>query len=163
MPPRERSHRLPPESYQGVGSVAFTACLTDRKPLLAEEATHKALRRCLATATERCRCIVPIYCLMPDHMHILVTGLEEESDSRKAMIEFKRLSGQWFRLHRPEVRWQKDFYDEITRLRLGWQGQARYIAANPVRKGLAENVHDWPFTGSIGVDLDEAISEAFWT
>lgn len=50
-------------------------------------------------------------------------------------------------------RWQKDFYDRIIRSDRELAEQLRYLADNPVRKGLVSHWSQYPFTGAIGIDL----------
>ena len=116
----------------------------------------------LASATAMYECLVPIYTFMPDHLHVLVTGTTDGADSLAAMEKFKDLSGWWLYRHRPKLKWQKDFYDHSVRYHEGWETQARYIALNPVRRGLAKDGASWPFTGSIGYDVKDILGDAFW-
>jgi REP element-mobilizing transposase RayT len=98
---------------------------------------------------------------MPDHLHVVILGLDRTSRVKRAMEAFKESSGTWLKYNRPNVEWQDDFYDEIVRGSKGWAQQIRYVALNPVRAGLAEHIHAYPFTGSIGCDLDESCSTRF--
>lgn len=155
-----RPHRLPDEAYVGRRVVSFTACERDRRPLLANPAVFKMVGECLAEGCRRHLCTVPVYVVMPDHLHAMVLGSEDASDSRRAMIEFKRLSGIAMR-HRFEARWQEGFHDAVV-----WRGQwgtkARYIAQNPYRAGLVSPDEVWPYTGAVGHDLQEVLLDAFW-
>jgi len=100
-------------------------------------------------------CFVPIYCFMPDHLHVMFRGRGFEGDCLAAMSTFKHLSSLWMERKKLPC-WQPDFFDHI--LRFGtWQDQVKYIAQNPVRAGLVENCFDYPFLGSIGTELREII------
>jgi putative transposase len=92
----------------------------------------------------------------------VVTGKEEWSLPKMAMERFKYDSGNWFEEHRPELHWQKDFHDRIVRRSEDWAAHLRYVALNPVRAGLAQDIQEWPFKGAIGCDLDEVLGDAFW-
>jgi len=107
-------------------------------------------------------CTVPVYTFMPDHLHVLLLGTSEQSDTKAAMDAFKYKSGWWFYRNRPDISWQKDYWDHVVRSYEGWEAQARYIAANPCRAGLAPNVFAWPYTGCIGHKLEEVLLDAFW-
>ncbi|MGV3616638.1 MAG: transposase [Fimbriimonas sp.] len=98
---------------------------------------------------------------MPDHLHMIVSGMTDGAAPKRAMEAFKRDSGMWLARHRPDLRWQWNFHDRILR-RKEIAAACRYIALNPVRAGLAEDIHAWPFTGSIGFDLNEVLLDAFW-
>jgi len=116
----------------------------------------------LDKATAKFECRVAIYTFMPDHIHILVTGTTDEADSYRSISHFKTLAGVWFYSKRLDLSLQGDCYDHVVRYFEGWEQQAKYIALNPVRKGLCPDVASWPYTGSIGYDLSEILAEAFW-
>ena len=60
--------------------------------------------------------------------------------------------------NRPEMGWQKDFYDHIMRTQEDIVAQVKYILDNPVRKGLVVNWEDYPFKGSIGCKLEDVLA-----
>jgi len=144
-PIRERPHRLPDSHYVGQKAVVFTVCTDGRRnglhrPDIAEpliELFEKSL------TDHNCRCA--IYCIMPDHVHVMIIGNADDSDTKKAFVSFKIRSGRWLTLN-STLRWQKNYWDHIVRYFETWESQARYIALNPVRKGLAESILDWPYT-----------------
>ena len=91
---------------------------------------------------------------MPDHLHIMVMGLTEQSNPLLATGKLKELSGKWM-YRRKLPGWQGDFYDHIIRASDDWRKHASYIAQNPVRAALTEHWMDHPFTGSIGCELED--------
>lgn len=95
---------------------------------------------------------------MPDHQHLLVAGTADNSDILKAVIAYKQKTGYWLSTNRPEIQWQKDFYDHIIRSDENISVQARYILDNPIRKGLAHYWKDYPNKGSIGCDLEDVVN-----
>jgi REP element-mobilizing transposase RayT len=56
------------------------------------------------------------------------------------------------------VAWQKDFYDHVIRKHEDVVAQVKYVLDNPVRKGLVSEWHDYPFTGSIGIRMDDVLN-----
>jgi len=162
LPPREKKHRLPEAAYYGRKSVSFTACIDDRSRILADWTVVGVFLPMLAQAAETNHCIVPIYCFMPDHMHVVLTGASEEARPKTAMEDFKHRSGIWFEENMPQIEWQKDFHDRIVRKSIDYAAHLRYIASNPIRAGLATDVYDWPFTGSLGCNLRDVLGDAFW-
>jgi putative transposase len=162
MQPRRRPHRLPQDRYLGRVCVAFTACEKNRRSGFAAPEVHVAFRECLERAALSHACTVPIYTLMPDHMHMLLLGDSEASRPYIAMCDFKILSGRWLHRRMPHLHWQHDFYDHVVRWSEGWRVQAKYIALNPVRSGLAADAADWPYTGAIGHPIEEILNDAFF-
>jgi REP-associated tyrosine transposase len=162
MPPasiREKPHRLPRNAYVGRVNVAFTACVADRQNLFDEDVVS-AFVDTLRQALSKFDCSAPVYCFMPDHLHVIIQGDAEHSDTRAAMAAFKQKSGFWLSRHRPGRAWQKDFWDHALRCDEDLGAQVRYIAENPVRKGLVRCWRDYPFTGAIGHDLGEILADA---
>ena len=157
-----RTHRLPPETYIGRKSIAFTSCIEGRQPILNDPEIVANFIPLLARAADRFACAVPIYTFMPDHLHVLLIGTSEQSQIKSAMDTFKTLSGRWIYHHRSHARWQRGYWDHIVRDFEGWRSQAKYIAANPCRAGLCQDVFEWPFTGSIGSDIRDVLSDVFF-
>lgn len=114
-PPRMKKHRLPEAAYCGKKTVSFTACELHRRPRLARAEIVEPCVQILTDAANEFSCIVPIYTFMPDHLHVMIMGLEERSRPKAVMEQFKHHSGKWFDCHHPEIAWQDDFYDRIIR------------------------------------------------
>jgi putative transposase len=153
---RAKPHRLPREFYIGERTCAFTACCDERLWLFDRFEHVEPLIERLERAANQFQCVIPIYCFMPDHLHVMFKGLEGDSDMLAAMTQFKLLSGMWF--HKVGLEgWQGNYHDHVVKGHEDWRSHATYIAQNPVRAGLVENPFDFPFTGTIGCDLQEII------
>ena len=92
------------------------------------------------------------YCLMPDHVHLLIcpeTGVDLVSFVQGLKSKTTRVywsTGVTGRL------WQRGFYDHILREDEDIERVAGYILANPVRAGLAKDITQYPFSGSLVFD-----------
>lgn len=88
--------------------------------------------------------------VMPDHVHWLFQ-LGETGTLSLVAKSFKARSAQRVNryLDRQGALWQKAFYDHAVRKEEDIQGIARYIVANPLRAGLAENIGDYPLWDAI--------------
>ena len=159
-PPREKSHRLPRVSYQRDACVVFTACVADRHRLFDDAGAVLACVDILRSVAGARHCTIPIYCFMPDHLHVMARGNDDTSDAWQMMVDFKQQTGFWLKQHKPHIHWQKDFHDHIVQRAADLGAQMRYIAANPVRKGLVADWRDYPHTGAIGIELEPAINGA---
>jgi putative transposase len=159
---REKRHRLPEAAYYGRKTVSFTACAENRRRGFDDPDLVAAFVPHLTDAARETGCVVPIYCFMPDHLHVVVLGLDDASRPKRAMELFKHDTGMWLAEHRPNLSWQKDFHDRIVRRSEGFAAHVRYVALNPVRAGLAPDIDSWPFTGSVGCQLSEVLLDAFW-
>jgi putative transposase len=161
-PLRTRPHRLPRACYRGHVIVATTACIEDRKLLFTEAGVVAACVELLSWAAPRFQCTVPIYCFMPEHLHLLLRGASSTADAWAAMAAFKQRSGFWMAANRLESKWQKDYWDHIVRRDEDLRAHIRYIANNPVRRGLAAEWDEYPFTGAIGHDMRELVEGEGW-
>jgi REP element-mobilizing transposase RayT len=92
--------------------------------------------------------VVPAYCLMPDHLHLLAAGTTLECDQLLWARAVRRAIN---RLLSP-CKLQKQAYDHV--LRPTEHGQdafaalVSYICENPVRAKLVENAEQWPYSGA---------------
>jgi len=95
---------------------------------------------------------------MPDHLHIIVEGTQEEINLLRFINHYKQKTGFWMSKNQPGVSWQKNFFDHIIRKDENLQSMIRYILENPVRKGLVSDWRDYPFKGAIGCNLDDVLN-----
>lgn len=156
---RENPHRLSRDRYRGEVTVSFTACIVQfREPFSNPKVVSEFVAILAATGTKN-SCTVPIYCFMPDHLHVILHGKNREADLWRAMSAFKQATGYWFSKASDGYCWQKDFHDRIIRDVAERAAKIRYIANNPVRRGLVELWSDYPFTGAIGADLKHLMAD----
>ncbi len=165
----QQSHlkRLDPSFYQGHTFVHWSMTIEQRKQGWLTQNFHAQFRELLLHTCARYEVCIPCYCLMPDHMHLLVCGLSESTDQRKAMRFLRR---QTNRILAPEHQLQKQAHDHVLtekeRESDAFQSVAYYIFNNPVRSNLIpdDSPFDWPYSGCIVVgypDLDPP-AEDYW-
>jgi putative transposase len=154
---REKPHRMQKNVYQGGISVSFTLCIKDRVPLFNKASLVHIFESFLKSEVERSLCIIPAYCYMPDHQHLIVSGTDPEADTLKFIKAYKQKTGYWLAKNQINAYWQKDFFDHIIRKEDGLVNVAKYILGNPVRKGLVTNSQDYPFKGAIGCELEDVL------
>jgi REP element-mobilizing transposase RayT len=164
--------RLPPEFYCGEAYVHWTLTMEDRRTGWLIPVFYYKLREILAHAAFRYEFCCPIFCLMPDHMHLLWRGLSQTADQRKAMKFFRAQVNPL--LERLGARFQKQPFDHVLRnderQEQAFIALADYIARNPERKGLVpmDGYRDYPFTSCLVPgypDLkpfDSGYWERFW-
>jgi REP element-mobilizing transposase RayT len=111
----------------------------------------------LSSVTAKTQCIVPVYCFMPDHQHVIISGTNSTSDVWTALVNYKQQTGYWLSKNKPDLEWQKDFYDHVIKEREQIATQVRYILDNPVRKGLARTWEEYPGKGAIGCELKDIL------
>lgn len=87
---------------------------------------------------------------MPDHLHWLF-ALTENSDLKKVMQYVKGRSAHYINdyFNRKGKVWDKAYHDHALRKDEDLRKVARYIVANPLRKGLVDTITDYPFWDAI--------------
>lgn len=168
--PQSCLHRLSKASYLGRAWVHWSLTVDQRKQGWLNERSHGFWREILLHALHRYDLAVPVYCLMPDHAHILFVGTKKESDQLRA-LRFVRTQTRR-RMFSHEYKWQRQAYDRVIRAsdRTGsaLRATCHYIAENPVRAGLVEVAREWPFCGSLLLGypeldhLDPSFDRLFW-
>lgn len=116
-----------------------------------------AVAQLLRQAT-RHRFELPAFIYMPDHAHVVATGITASSDLRVFVAAWKQATGfDWSQLVGGRL-WQEGYWDR--RLRAGGSVVEfiGYVIQNPVRAGLVENPSEYPLTGSTLYTMDEMIS-----
>jgi putative transposase len=119
-----------------------------REPVFFSEDDYRLYRRLIAAAARRAGAEVWAYCLMPNHVHLIV--VPRDADGLRATVA---------EAHRR--------YTGAINARFGWTGHlfqgrfgavamdeehllaaARYVALNPVAAGLVRRAEDWPWSSA---------------
>src|SRR4030042_916866 len=137
---REKAHRLPKEFYLGSSIVAFTLCVKERAAIFQDSELVNTFIRLLGEIVKKYKCKIPVYCFMPDHVHLIITGIDEKVDLLKVVSLFKQKTGFWMAKNRLGAYWQKDFFDHVIKKDESISTNIKYILDNPVRKGI---ITDW--------------------
>ncbi len=141
--------RLEPEAYRGLTAVHWTFCLENRATGWLNGEFHSRFREVLIHAGVRYDCVVPVYTLMPDHLHILLWGIRPEADLA--------LASSFLRKHTASAllpaKYQKQAYDHVLpeedRQRGAFEGICFYLMENPVRAKLCQQASAYPYTGAM--------------
>jgi REP element-mobilizing transposase RayT len=144
-----RLPRLERGFYQGAAAVHWTACMENRARGLLTNSFHHHFREVLIHMAIRHHCVVPVYCLMPDHFHFLLLGTADDADLHLAM--------RFLRKHTAKallpLKYQRQAYDHaLTEKELernAFEGICYYIVENPVRAGLCERADQYSYSGSV--------------
>lgn len=164
--------------------IHWTMSIEDRATGWLDHHFHQGFRELMFHAADREDLLCPVYCLMPDHAHLVWMGMRKWSDQRNGMKFLREHINKLLAksdnqeltfeaTRRPSegsrrFRLQKQAYDHILRERERERGAfgnvCAYILANPVRAGLAKEPPDWPFSGAIvpGYPTVHPIQGDFW-
>ena len=159
MPYRTKSHRLARAAYQGCVIGAFTLRVRHRKRLFKDAETYRAFLSCLERSAKENQVAVPVFCFMPNHVHIVAQGTSEASDIWRFMVAFKQYSGWWLKCNRPRFRWHRSFWDHLVRDEQDLRNQVRYVILNPVKGGLVADWAAYPYVGAVGEELGGGVQD----
>jgi putative transposase len=161
LPVRRSWRRLSSIDYRDPDCTCLvTSCLRDRVPLFAEPRAARVAKDVLLEQQRMLRHHLTAYTIMPDHVHLVLAP----GDSGRSIGQ---IVGKWksfvtVRLKAERIvsasPWQRDYDDRVLRSgeRAG-TGLAKLVAytlGNPVRKGLARDWRDHPYSGCF-VDLED--------
>ncbi|HEV2177775.1 MAG TPA: transposase [Terriglobia bacterium] len=149
---QRKNIRLPASSYIGRQWYYLTACTQGRVPRFRDARLVAENLELLSVRAKDLRFEVHAYCFMPDHLHLLASGSDDQSDCLTFINRFKQVSGFKFKQATGQRLWQHKSYDHILRPGERWEAVAYYIWMNPVRKGLCGQPDEWPFSGSETID-----------
>ncbi|HMJ90027.1 MAG TPA: hypothetical protein VK530_09435, partial [Candidatus Acidoferrum sp.] len=108
--------------------------------------------------------LCPIYCLMPDHIHLVWMGLRRASDQRNGMAFLRTYLEPQLAPAKFQPQAQDEVLKEEARKRNAFAKVCFYIRANPVRAGLIHESEEWPYVGCVVPGYPELspYEEVFW-
>lgn len=151
--PLPRNQRLHQSVYTESGRSCFFTVRADRgtSPFLNEQYAAIAVE-CLLAQQAKSGCRLDVYCVMPDHLHVIVTPLTDGASSLLYVDRFKGWCGRRVRLSGWQgTLWQPRSYDHVIRSDERVEEIATYILHNPVRRGLCESPEEYPWSGMAAI------------
>jgi putative transposase len=152
-PPRDYLRRLPSAHYRGRAYVHWSMTIEERKKGWLTPTLYFKFREILTHTAFRYGLACPMYCCMPDHLHLLWVGIVETCDQRNAAQFFRRQLN--LPLSKVGVALQKQPFDHVLREGERQEGAfqvvAEYIARNPERAGLVppDGFRQYRYTGCL--------------
>jgi putative transposase len=149
MSPR-RPARIPGFSYVGFYRYSLRFCTNGRSRIFESSATVTAALAQIRRAAHEERFGLLAYCFMPDHVHLIVEGIEDSSDLRR----FVKIAKQRFvRRLRTEAGiaavWQEGYYERVLRSDETTDTVVRYVLDNPVRAGIVTKAEHYQHSGAM--------------
>ncbi len=177
---RGRMARLPDEHYLGHSFVHWSMAMDGRKTGWLSPLFHAQFREIQFHTLTRHRLICLVYCLMPDHLHMLWAGLAADSNQNNAAIFFRRYLNKALAgcgaesvtipsaaipcpngtlTRSAPFRLQKQAWDvvlrEKDRERDAIERLLFYITENPVRAELVSDARAWSYSGAQAAGFPE--------
>ena len=108
-----------------------------------EDADYALYRDLLADAAERAGAEVWCYCLMPNHVHLIVVPADEDGLRRTFADAHRRYTGYINARQRWTGHLWQGRFGAVAMDEAHLAHAMRYVSLNPVRARLAERAEDW--------------------
>ena len=151
--PYTLSPRLKTFDYLGFYRYFLTICTYDRTRVFIDDHSVRLVLMHLSRTSDDHHFLVPAYCFMPDHVHMLVEGNHPAADFREFVRIFKQRSSFVWRRRNGTALWQRSYFEHVLRDDEDTIGVAKYILQNPVRGNLVERPEDYAFIGSMTMEV----------
>jgi putative transposase len=124
--------------------ILLTVTTENRVPWLANPEAHRILRETWSAATTW---LVGDYLLMPDHLHRFCAPQDLSFTIEQWITYWKR---DFRRRHgREDWCFQSRGWHHRLKKDENYSAKWLYVQENPIRKGLAKHIADWPFKDTI--------------
>jgi putative transposase len=127
--------------------------------LFIEERTASLFIEALRERAASARFDVLVYCVMPDHVHLVVEAVTETADLKRFVDDLKQRTGYAFARENGGRLWQTSWFDHVFRPEESTLEICRYVVANPVRAGLVMSARAYPYTGSTRFSMNELLED----
>jgi REP element-mobilizing transposase RayT len=146
---KRRNIRLNKMAYQGPLTIALTLCFHKGIDVIEADLSDKVLE-VINYVKGKYDLDIYAYCLMPDHLHLLVSLKDDKRNILDIVKHFKsKVSFELKGRYTAKQLWQDRFYDHVLRKDEDIYKQARYILENPVRKGLVIDFMEYKCMGGL--------------
>jgi len=131
-----------------------TFCATDRRPRFIDWRSGSSVVNELRRSQIEGKAETLCYVVMPDHVHWLLRLLSGElsalirSIKSRSAIQYNHHAGTSGAI------WQSGFHDHAVRNYEEVRALARYVVANPLRKGLVTEIGHYPLWDAVWLDGD---------
>ena len=154
---RRHPRRLDPADYCGYRAYSPTICTHKRtRTFTNAETVGTTVLQILRVAGDR-HVEVLAYCVMPDHMHLIVIAHAADTDLREFVRLAKQRSGHAFKQVCGRRLWQESYFDRTIRDVQELPELVEYMIRNPVRARFVEDPVDYPYWGSERYSREELL------
>jgi len=146
-----RNQRLDPALYSRAGVVCFITIRAYRNEIPFVRADlNRMILDTLREEQQRQDCSVYTYCLMPDHLHFLVSPRRDGASILAFTDQYKgkTTNRSWKAGWRGKL-WELRYYDHIVRAEEDLRAIAEYVLHNPARRGIAPAGGSWAWAGHL--------------
>lgn len=152
--PKRKQIRIKDYDYSTPGAYFITVCIADRKPILwnVGAATCRPNLSKIGSVVETAilqiqehypMISVDKYCIMPDHIHMLLSINNDEDGRQVSAPTVSTVVGhmkRWVSIQVGQSIWQKSFIDRVIRSDKGYRAVLEYIENNPIKLDTADDM-----------------------
>jgi putative transposase len=161
--PARKPNRLDASRYFGRNIYFLTFCCEHRRHVFDDPRLASSIVTTLKTVADSATFRVHAYCVMPDHLHLILEGARDDSDLDRFAKTFKQTTSFHYKRQSGEQLWQKSFYDHILRASDSLDAVLWYVWMNPVRAKLCTDPHSYAHSGSFTIEWErKEQSAAAW-
>lgn len=120
----------------------------NRRRTFLEEGDYALYLDLLAAARARARTAVWAYCLMPNHVHIVLVPADADGLRRTFADLHRRYTGFVNARARTTGHLWQGRYGSVAMDEAHLVNAVRYVTLNPVRAGLVARARDWPWSSA---------------
>jgi putative transposase len=125
-----------------------------RAPTFFEEDDYALYRDLLARSAQRAGAAVWCYCLMPNHVHIIIVPSDADGLRRTFADTHRRYTGYINARHRWTGHLWQGRFGAVAMDEVHLAAAVRYVSLNPVRARLVARAQDWQWS-SVAAHLRE--------
>lgn len=114
-------------------------------PVLAATDVARAVVMALLRTSRAFDVAAVAYCVMPDHVHLVLAGQATDSDTRTALRRWKQVSGAAHRRRSGLTLWRPRCAEHVLHDPTALWEAVAYLAGEPVRAGLARVAGEYPW------------------
>jgi putative transposase len=144
--------------YKEDGYIYFvTTNAYSRKEIFKNQKACEFLRSIISYYRFVCKFKLYSYCIMPEHLHLIIQPLSKQYDISVIMKEIKGTFAREYNIltRKGGEIWQRRFYDSVIKDENDLMAKINYIFENPVRKGIVKTAIEYEFSSAKNYLLNE--------
>ncbi|MCC5015601.1 transposase [Legionella sp. 31fI33] len=136
------------------GTFFFTVTLRNRKSCLLVDHIN-LLKDAVQTVKAQHPFLTKAYVVLPDHLHVIWQLPPGDSDYSQRWKKIKALFSKSIHKsalplmrtrHNEYCLWQRRFWEHAINDETDFENHVNYIHYNPIKHGLVESLHHWPYS-----------------
>jgi REP element-mobilizing transposase RayT len=146
---KNRYPRLKGFDYTAQRSYFVTFVVRDRRAIFIEPRAAQGVVRAAMLYRTRGWYWLYGYCVMPDHVHLVLRPQSKNRSLATIVGHLKRAASHYCRQGGFVFTWQDGFHDRIVREYETSAEMVEYVLLNPVRAGLVSDFAAYPYSGRV--------------